>query len=191
MRKFSISVAGLMGLIAVLAVADSAEAAPITVNFDLISPVVLGNSPVDLTGQGVFFAGNGNAVVAAGVSGANSLFYQGGNVTISTSNDNSTFFDLSSLVLDTTFGTATPGTLSVNGYVFNFVTGQQYTLLPAITNVSSVVITSTTPFVFLDNFIITPTAAAAVPEPASAAFLGLGSLAFVVRRLRRRSSVAA
>jgi hypothetical protein len=32
---------------------------------------------------------------------------------------------------------------------------------------------------------------AAVPEPASAAFLGLGSLALVVRRLRRRSSVVA
>jgi hypothetical protein len=32
---------------------------------------------------------------------------------------------------------------------------------------------------------------AAVPEPASAAFLGLGSLALVVRRLRRRTSVVA
>ena len=30
-----------------------------------------------------------------------------------------------------------------------------------------------------------------VPEPASAAFLGLGSLALVVRRLRRRNSVVA
>lgn len=34
-------------------------------------------------------------------------------------------------------------------------------------------------------------APAAVPEPASAAFLGLGSLALVVRRLRRRTSVVA
>jgi hypothetical protein len=32
---------------------------------------------------------------------------------------------------------------------------------------------------------------AAVPEPASAAFLGLGSLALVVRRLRRRNTVIA
>ena len=35
------------------------------------------------------------------------------------------------------------------------------------------------------------TSVAAVPEPASAVFLGIGSLAMVVRRLRRRTSVVA
>lgn len=38
---------------------------------------------------------------------------------------------------------------------------------------------------------ISTSTVAAVPEPASAAFLGLGSLALVVRRLRRRNTVIA
>jgi hypothetical protein len=45
-----------------------------------------------------------------------------------------------------------------------------------------------------DSFLslnVLPMAVSAVPEPASAAFLGLGSLALVVRRLRRRTSVVA
>ena len=41
--------------------------------------------------------------------------------------------------------------------------------------------------IFVDLF----SAPAAVPEPASAVFLGLGSMALVVRRLRRRTSVVA
>ncbi|MCX6123837.1 MAG: PEP-CTERM sorting domain-containing protein [Proteobacteria bacterium] len=62
------------------------------------------------------------------------------------------------------------------------------------TNLSSVVFSTTLPgnVVALDDIQVQPFAApAAVPEPTSAAFLGLGSLALVVRRLRRRTSVVA
>jgi hypothetical protein len=59
-----------------------------------------------------------------------------------------------------------------------------------LSNLTRVVITATREAAF-DKFDYEINAAAAVPEPASAAFLGLGSLALVVRRLRRRSSVVA
>ena len=61
------------------------------------------------------------------------------------------------------------------------------------TNLSSVVFsTSAGGDIGLDDLNVELySAPAAVPEPASAAFLGLGSLALVVRRLRRRTSVVA
>jgi hypothetical protein len=59
-----------------------------------------------------------------------------------------------------------------------------------LVNVTSLLISSTQDAAF-DKFDFTINLPAAVPEPASAAFLGLGSLALVVRRLRRRTSVVA
>jgi hypothetical protein len=60
-------------------------------------------------------------------------------------------------------------------------------------NLSSVVFSTTLDgnVVALDDIQVQYAAPAAVPEPTSAAFLGLGSLALVVRRLRRRTSVVA
>ncbi len=60
------------------------------------------------------------------------------------------------------------------------------------TNLSSVVFSTPDGQIGLDNLnVVLSSPPAAVPEPASAAFLGLGSLALVVRRLRRRTSVVA
>jgi hypothetical protein len=59
-----------------------------------------------------------------------------------------------------------------------------------LVNVTSLFISSTQDAAF-DKFVFAINLPAAVPEPASAAFLGLGSLALVVRRLRRRTSVVA
>ena len=68
------------------------------------------------------------------------------------------------------------------------------TFLPGFSNLVSAIFTTSSSvnsaYVMFDNVIVTASPAA-VPEPASAAFLGLGSLALVVRRLRRRSSVVA
>jgi hypothetical protein len=77
-------------------------------------------------------------------------------------------------------------------HVFTSI-GAATTIDANFSNLVSAVFTTSSSLapVYFDNVNVTASAPAAVPEPASAAALCLGSLALVVRRLRRRSSVVA
>jgi hypothetical protein len=120
-------------------------------------------------------------------SNPNSLVLAGGSVKIS----RATPFNFDQLLAGNGVGN-----LFVNGTNF----GTQLTVLgavlsdanPLFSNLTSYIITSDIAGnLVLDDITLSEVSVAAVPEPASAAFLGLGSLALVVRRLRRRNTVIA
>jgi hypothetical protein len=189
MRFCSGSLAGVMFAIACVAVGSSADAAIIVSNFETVVPIPSGLTvvPTDLNGNGVLFSGVGNTVVNNGGLGApfgnNSLLSGSGTISMSTA----TNFNFDSLDVYSLVG----GTLTVNGSNFVFGAGVHTPIAVGLLNVGGVTISSSVANTILDNIQINTLAAAAVPEPASAAFLGLGSLALVVRRLRRRSSAVA
>jgi hypothetical protein len=103
-------------------------------------------------------------------------------------------FNLDSLVLGT-FSGGTPAAFSItSGPLFQTGTAAGVSVVtPGFTNLSSVVIQWTAgselaiDHINLSDFV----APAAVPEPASTAALCFGSLALVVRRMRRRNAVLA
>ncbi len=123
-----------------------------------------------------------------GITTSDSLLLNGADVTIKLVSGGA--FNLEKI---DAFGSV--GTLVTNFGVFGAgfdVNGETLTSVnPAFLNLTSITISSSAVPVLLDNITFSVVVPAAVPEPASAAFLGLGSLALVVRRMRRRSSVAA
>jgi hypothetical protein len=180
--------AGVISAIASLAVGESAVAAIIVSDFESVVPIPSGltGSPTDLNGNGVLFSGVGNTVVnngGLGVPYGNNSLLTNASITMSAPTATFDFVNLNVNALSA-------GTLMVNGNPFVFGAGSNLVAV-GLLNVSSVSIQSDVGNTILDNIRIDTIAAAAVPEPTSAAFLGLGSLALVVRRLRRRSSVVA
>jgi hypothetical protein len=190
MRLCSSLLAGVMFAIACVAVGDSADAAIIVSDFEAVAPIPSGltGTPTDFNGNGVLFSGSGNGIQNNGGLGApfgnNSLINVAGDITMSAA----TNFNF--VRLDVYSNSLVGGTLKVNGIDFGFGNGHT-SIAVGLLNLSGAIISSSVGFTALDNIEIDTLAAAAVPEPASAAFLGLGSLALVVRRLRRRSSVVA
>lgn len=103
-------------------------------------------------------------------------------------------FNLDSLVLGTYNGGTAAGFSITSGLLSQIGSAAGLSVsTPTFTNLFSVTIEWTSgDELAIDDIILSDfVSPAAVPEPASAAFLGLGSLALVVRRLRRRSSVVA
>jgi hypothetical protein len=102
-------------------------------------------------------------------------------------------FNLTNLHLGSTVASANPPAFTIGGVAipgtFSSLTSTAFSGA-AFSNLTSLTFVATEDAAF-DNFAFTINAAAAVPEPASTAFLGLGSFALVLRRVRRRTSVVA
>jgi hypothetical protein len=139
-------------------------------------------------------AGRTLAANVTGNNGTNAFAFSAGNTVTVTYTGLGTF-TLNSLALGRTTSSVSDPTFTITGSGPGVNFGPFATLTPTafgatFSNITSLVIAATQEAAF-DNFDYTINGAAAVPEPASAAFLGLGSLALVVRRLRRRNSVVA
>ncbi len=185
MQKIFLLAVGLLGL-----VSCNANAAVITFDGSIATtPLSFGDFTFSSTG------GTAGTVAIASVPGATApnngthafAFLSGATVTVNYTGLGT--FNLNSLDLGRSGASATAFTIGGNPF------GPFGTLTPTsfgatFSNLTSLVFNASTDAAF-DNFDYTINAPSAVPEPASAAFLGLGSLALVVRRLRRRNTVIA
>jgi hypothetical protein len=187
MQKILLLAVGIFGLFAC-----NANAAVIT--FDgavATTPLTFGAFQFSSTGGSAGTVAIGNVHGATGSNGTHAFGFTAG-ATVTVSYTGLGTFTLNSLDLAPLGGVVpTPTTFTIGGNVF----GPIGTLAPTsfgatFSNLTSLVFNATADSAF-DNFDFTINAPSAVPEPASAAFLGLGSLALVVRRLRRRTSVVA
>jgi hypothetical protein len=187
-----------MWLASMLAVSLASKAEGAIISFD--GPPAIGTTP-RVFGDFTFTATNPlaagvdvTAAVFGGGNGTNAFVFSAGN-TVTVSYSGSGTFTLDNLDLGRAATAGSDPTFTITGAGPGVFFGPYATLTTvpfgaSFSNLTSLVITATQDAAF-DNFDYTINVAAAVPEPASAAFLGLGSLALVVRRLRRRTSVVA
>ncbi len=176
--------------IALILAGSRSDAAIITtVNFDSVAPTSIPQTPSSLLIQGFTFSANSGldaSVIAHGLLGApNSLALIGGSVTISYGS----VFSIDQLDVG-----ANGGILSINGIQFGTAFTSGGTLLqdanPLFSGLSSYTITSSVANILLDNIQLSGPAAA-VPEPATFALLGLGSIGIILRTRRNRALQAA
>jgi hypothetical protein len=201
------SVAFTVLFVAAFAVSSPSQAATITINFDDVGnptstpfnvpgPGYLSQgytvSPSDATAFIVNPADVGNPTMTGG-NLSNFLAWSAASP-VSITISRAVAFNLDQLLLGTLVDLSpaaagfsiTSSQPTVNGTAagVNVVT-------PSLTNLTSVTINWLSgDSLAIDNIVLSDfVAPAAVPEPASTAILGLGSLALVVRRLRRRSLI--
>ena len=195
--------------IAALGLVDPCRAATITIDFDDIptaNPVVNVPTGAGYVSQGykiipsdatafIIHPSVGPGSTMIGGDGSNFLTWSAVSPTfITISRVDSAAFNLDSLLLGSRNLPAAHYSITSGVSTLVPETAAAGMISPGFTNLSSVTINWLGfGFLAIDEIQLTEYVAGpvAVPEPASAAFLGLGSLAVVIRRLRRRSSVVA
>jgi hypothetical protein len=204
------SVALTVLCIVAVAVSNAAQAATITINFDEVGNPV--STPFNVLGGGYISSGytitpsdgtafivnpaDGSNPTMTGGNGSNFLAW-GATSPVSITIQRATAFNLDQLLLGTLIDiTPVSAGYSITSSqpAINGTAAGVSVLTPSLTNLTAVTINWLSgDSLAIDNIVLSDFIAgpAAVPEPATAAFLGLGSLAMVFRRLRRRTSVVA
>jgi hypothetical protein len=190
-----------LALMLVVSVASKADGAIIEIDFNDPLEFGAGNKTFGdftFTATNSLAAGIDSSSAVVGGNGSNAFVFNGGPLNVVTVNYTGTgTFTLVSLDLGRAITASAEPSFTITGSgpgvnvsgPFLALTTTSFGGAP-FSNLSSLVISATQDAAF-DNFKFTINAPAAVPEPASAAALCLGSLALVVRRMRRRNPVVA